>query len=313
MEKIPAGIKLRQLQYFLAVAECLHFSRAAERLAATQPTLSHQIAQMEAHLGVVLFDRIGKRVRLTQAGEVLREFAVRSLKELEAGCVALDELEGLQRGSLSIGVIQSFSRTLLPPILGSFLSQYPGVRLSVEELTANEIERQLSAGTIDLGIGFASLKLDDTEVEPVLEERLMLVVSSRHPFADRRRVAMAELDGQPMTLLGTDFSTRRLIDGYLAGAGATPDVVCETNSMEIMLGAVTCSDVGTIIPERGLRLSESTDLRAIPLVDPVPVRISALLWPRHSYRTFAARTFGRLMSEQLRGGVDRTAEAKEPV
>jgi LysR family cyn operon transcriptional activator len=302
MERIPAGLKLRQLQYFLAVADCLHFSRAAERLAATQPTLSHQIAQMEAHLGAVLFDREGKRVRLTQAGEVLRDFVIRALKELEAGCVALNELEGLQRGSLSIGVIQSFSRTLLPPILGSFLSQYPKVKVSVEELTANEIEHRLAAGTIDLGIGFASLKLDDTEVEPVLEERLLLVVSSRHQFAGRKSVAMAELDRQPMTLLGTDFSTRRLIDGYLAAAGATPEVACETNSMEIMLGAVSCGNVATIIPERGLRLGESMDLRAVPLIDPVPVRTSALLWPRHSYRTIAARTFGRLMSEELRGG-----------
>jgi len=301
MEKIPAGIKLRQLQYFLAVADCLHFSRAAERVAATQPTLSHQIAQMEAHLGAVLFDRVGKRVRLTQAGVILRDFAVRALKELEAGCVALDELEGLQRGSLSIGVIQSFSRTLLPPILGSFLSQYPGVRVSVEELTANEIEHRLSAGTIDLGIGFASLKLDDTEVEPVLEERLMLVVSPHHRFAKRRSVPMAELDGQPMTLLATEFSTRRLIDEYLLSVNARPDVVCETNSMEIMLGAVSCGNVATIIPERGLRRGESTELRAVALVDPVPVRTSALLWPRHSYRTVAARTFGELMSCELLG------------
>ncbi|MCZ6770566.1 MAG: LysR family transcriptional regulator, partial [Proteobacteria bacterium] len=122
MEKIPTGIKLRQLQYFLAVADSLHFSRAAEQLSATQPTLSHQIAQLESHLGAVLFDRVGKRVRLTEAGLVLRDFAVRALKELEAGCVALNELEGLLRGSLSIGSIQSFSRALLPPVLGAFLS-----------------------------------------------------------------------------------------------------------------------------------------------------------------------------------------------
>lgn len=301
MEKIPAGLKLRQLQYFLAVADTLHFSRAAERLSATQPTLSHQIAQMEAHLGAVLFDRIGKRVQLTEAGRVLRDFAVRSLKELEAGCVALNELEGLQRGSLSIGAIQSFSRTLLPPVLGTFLSNYPGVKVSVEEMTANEIERRLSKGTIDLGIGFSSLKLDDTEVEPVLEERLLLVVSSRHKFADRRQVAMADLDGQPMTLLATDFSTRRLIDDYLNGVDASPIVLCETNSIEIMLGAVSCSDLATIIPERALRLNESMDLRVLPLIDPVPVRISALLWPRHSYRTIAARTFGQLMRDELLG------------
>lgn len=301
MEKIPAGIKLRQLQYFLAVADSLHFSRAAEQLSATQPTLSHQIAQLETHLGAVLFDRVGKRVRLTEAGLVLRDFAVRALKELEAGCVALNELEGLLRGSLSIGAIQSFSRALLPPVLGAFLSHYPGVKISVEEMTAHEIERQLSKGTIDLGIGFSSLKLDDTEVEPVLEERLMLVISSRHMFADCESVALADLDGQPMTLLATDFSTRRLIDDYLNSVDAIPEIRCETNSIEILLGAVSCSDLATIIPERALRLGDDMGLKALPLVDPKPVRISALLWPRHSYRTIAARTFGRLMREELLG------------
>ena len=98
MDRFPPFITLRQIQYFLAAAESLHFTRAADRLAVTQPTLSHQIAQLEAHLGGPLFDRIGKQVRLTESGTLLQNYASRAVRELEAGRLALSELEGMIRG-----------------------------------------------------------------------------------------------------------------------------------------------------------------------------------------------------------------------
>lgn len=293
-------IKLRQLQYFLAVADTLQFTRAAEKLFVTQPTLSHQIARLESHIGTPLFDRIGKAIRLTEAGRLFRTHAARAIKELEAGQTALAELEGLVRGTLTIGVIQSFSRTLLPPILGEFLSGYPNIRLRVEEMTAPTIEHRLAEGSLDLGIAFAPSGMEDIEVEPILEERLLLVVGQNHPLANRRNVRLAELDRQPMALLGTDFSTRRLIDGYFAQAGVQADPVCETNSIEVMLGAVMQSRLATIIPENALSRNKTMkNIRVLFLRDPVPVRISALLWPRHSFRTVAARTFARMARDKM--------------
>jgi LysR family cyn operon transcriptional activator len=205
----------------------------------------------------------------------------------------------MQRGNLRIGVIQSFSRTLLPPILGRFMRDYPGVHVSIEEMTADAIEQELARGNLDLGIAFASLNLADTEIEPVLQERLLLIVSSEHPFAGRKSVKMKELDGEPMALLASSFSTRRLIDGYLSNIGAHPNVICETNSIEVMLGAVSQTRLSTIIPERAIRFREHPNLRAPTLIEPVPVRTSALLWPKHSFRTAAARTFATLMRERF--------------
>src|SRR5712692_3364456 len=103
MSRFTSVITLRQLQYFLAAADTLHFTKAAERLSVTQPTLSHQIAQMEAHLGGPLFDRVGKQVRLTESGALLKTYADRAIRELEAGRLALSELEGMIRGDLRIG------------------------------------------------------------------------------------------------------------------------------------------------------------------------------------------------------------------
>ncbi|HWI79236.1 MAG TPA: LysR substrate-binding domain-containing protein, partial [Ramlibacter sp.] len=210
--KLRPGIKYRQLQYFLAVAETLHFSKAAERVFVTQPTLSHQLAELEAQIGAPLFDRAGKNVRLTQAGEIFRAYAKRSLDEIEAGANALAELEGLRRGELRIGVTQSFVRRLMPPIIGEFLERHPAVHLRVSDLPAIQIERQLSEGLLDLGIAFAPSVLEDTELEPILEDRLLLVVRADHRLAGKAQVRMAELEGVALVLLSRDYSTRQLVD-----------------------------------------------------------------------------------------------------
>jgi LysR family cyn operon transcriptional activator len=296
MRTRPA-IKYRQLQYFLAAAESLHFSKAAEQLFVTQPTLSHQLAELEAQLGTPLFDRSGKTVRLTHAGTVFRDHARRSIAEVEAGCRALVELEGLQRGEITMGVNQSFVHRLLPPILGEFITRYPGLQLRVDEMSAGEIERRLAEGSLDLGIAFAPTVLEDTELEPILDERLLLVVRAGHPLAQRPQVRLAELVGIPLVLLSREYATRRLIEKHLGEAGVVPQVACETNTVELMRGLAAASDLAAILPESSVE--ESPRLRVLPLVDPVPLRTSAILWPRHRFRTLAARTFAALLRERF--------------
>lgn len=301
MGKNAAGIKLRQLHYFVEIAEQLHFTRAADRLAVTQPTLSHQIAQLELQLAAPLFDRLGSKVHLTEAGKLFLTFAKTAIKNLEAGCTALAELEGMVRGTIRIGVIQSFSQTFLPPILGDFASTYRGIRLHVEEMTATDIEVSLTAGKLDLGIAFAPCQFEETEVEPVLDEELVLAIGAQHPLAGRKTVRLIDLDRYPLGLLHTGFSTRLLIDRYLKEAGAHPRIVCETNSWGLMIGTVMHSHLATIVPEHAVRTHVGTQLRVIKLRDPTPVRTSALLWPRDSFRTVAARAFAeKVRSELLR-------------
>jgi LysR family cyn operon transcriptional activator len=300
--KLRPGIKYRQLQYFLAVAESLHFSKAAEKLFVTQPTLSHQLAELEAQIGTPLFDRAGKNVRLTQAGEVFLAYAKRSLDEIEAGCNALAELEGLQRGELSIGVTQSFVHRLMPPIIAEFSARHPAVRLRVEETTAHQIERRLADGLLDLGIAFAPAMMEETELEPILEERLVFVARSDHPLAGRERVRMKELDGVRLALLGREYSTRQLIEGYLAQAGANPEVACETNTIDLMRGLAMVTDLATILPESSVQ--PAPGLCVLPLVEPVPVRTSALLWSRLKFRTLAAKTFAQIVRDRFVAGMD---------
>lgn len=297
MDKLRSAIKLRQLEYFLAAAKTLNFSRAAASLAISQPSLSQQIADLEIELGFPLFHKKGKVMSLTEAGEIYRAHVTRAVAELQAGRIALGELAGLKSGHLRIGVSQSFVHKMLPPILGEFIAGYGNITLVVNELTAAEIETGLARGTLDVGIAFAPSILEDTEVEALLEERLVLVTGLSQPLASRSSVQLVELHQKRLVLFSEDYSTRQLVNRYLATAEAIPNIVCETNSIGVMRGIAATSDVMAIIPEGAV--GTSPDLAVVPLVDPTPIRVAALLWSRNAFKTHAARAFAAVVRARL--------------
>ena len=175
-------MELRHLRYFLVVANLSSFTRAAAALHLTQPTLSHQIRQLEDELGMHLFDRIGRSIRLTAPGKVFREHAERALQEVSTATAALKELQGLMHGTLTIGVFQSFNSSLMPPILAAFAARYPGVRVAVRQLPTREMQTQLIRGELDLGIAYVQPDSHRILAEKLFDERLMLVVSEGHPY-----------------------------------------------------------------------------------------------------------------------------------
>lgn len=284
-------MELRHIRYFVAVAEAEHFTRAAEGLHVSQPTLSHQIKQLEEELGAPLFDRIGKRIRLTPAGEVFREHARRILREVDSARAAIAEVEGLARGSLAVGAVQTVHAYLIPPTVARFSADNPAIGVQVRELAAGEIERQLSEGSLDVGVGFAPPAAAEIEAEPLFDEDLVLVVAEQHRLARRRRMRLAELDGERLVLLSPEFCTRRLVDESFREAGVAPRVPVEMNAIEGILEMVRGSGAATILPALALSNGNANGLRAVALSDPAPRRSVGLLWLRGAYRSTAARAF----------------------
>lgn len=284
-------IELRHLRYFLAAAETQHVGQAADRLCVTPSTLSHQIRQLEELLGTQLFDRVGRNIRLTHAGQRFRHFAQRSLKEVEDGQSALREMDNLLGGILHLGVIPTYGTLLLPPVVQAFTLAYPQVRLRIEEMTSLAIEDAVAQGTLDLGIGFAPPRRADVDAEPLFEEALVLVVPSAHGLAACHAMPMRELDGLPVGLLSQAFATRRLLDGLLTGI-ARPDIRLEVNSSEALLALARRGVIPVILSERTVPVCP--ELHMIRLTDPQPVRKAALIWLADGYRTAAAREFARL-------------------
>src|SRR5690606_15292721 len=143
----------------------------------------------------------------------------RVVQELDEAQTALDELAGLQRGSLRVGVVQTVNAYLMPDVVAAFTSAYPAVKLQVEELASGEIEQRVLEGMLQLGIGFVPTSTEGVESQQLFQEELVLVVARHHPLAGRAQLAVRDLERQPLILLSRAFCTRRLWDACAGEAG----------------------------------------------------------------------------------------------
>jgi len=304
-----AQIELRHLRYFLAVAETAHFTRAAARLHITQPTLSHQIRQLEGQLNLELFDRIGRHIKLTAAGELLLPHARRVLRELDEAQAALGELHALKRGQLKVGIMQTVNACVIPEIVSRFSVAYPGVRVSCSDMAVDEIESGLESGKLDLGISFLPPTRPTLEGERLFTEDLVLIARAGHSLARRRSVKVGELSAVPLVLLSGKYCTRRLIDCTFDKAQVHPEVRVEMNSIESIVATVRQSDLASILPLSALCRREQ-GLATLPLTEPKPTRNVGLLWLHGAQRRAAAQAFATVAEQVL---AERKQGLKRPV
>lgn len=272
-------MELRHLRYFVALAEHLSFTRAARQTHITQSTLSHQIRQLEDEVGQRLFDRVGKRVFLTEAGQNLLPRILRALGELDEGLRALSPQDQVLTGLLRIAATHTFNVNLVPACLTEFLTRNPSMRVVVEELAASVIEERLLAGALDLGISYRPERQQDLAFEPLYDEPLDLVLSPDHRWATRKWVRMAELHHQPVVLLSPEFTTRRLLDECFRQCGAVPHLVAEMNTIGPILGLVRRMNIVAILSRQAL--PEDGTLLSVPLETPTPMRSPGVLLRRN--------------------------------
>jgi LysR family cyn operon transcriptional activator len=287
-------MELRHIKYLLAVADHQNFTRAAEALHVSQPTLSQQIKQLEHTLGVELFDRSGRTVRLTDAGSAYVHHARLALRDLEAAERAVHDVRDLSRGNLRIAVTPTFTAYLIGPLIQQFRAAYPGIRVTVLETNQDRIEADLLADRLDLGIGFAGGHAAGIEVRTLFTETLSLVVGSGHPLGTgANRVPVSELAGEPLGLLSSDFATRGHVDSYFTNCRVPQNIAIEANSISALLELVSRGVVATVLPDA--TTSERSDLHPLPLDPPLPTRTAQLLQRAGVYHSAAARAFGAIL------------------
>lgn len=285
-------MELRHLRYFLATADHLHFRIAAEELLVSQPTLSEQIKDLERELGTELFERTGRRVRLTQAGEVFQDYARRALGLIEEGQSVLREFDELLRGRLRVGVVQTVGTYLVPHIIAKFNASFPLVTVRVENLSADEIETGLLDGKLDLGVTFTPENASQFNFEPIGEEQLMLVVSRQHRFASRKRIRVLDLADEPLCLMSNDFCTRRLINAAFAEAGANLVVAVEMTSIESCRNVTLAGGPPTIIPQLAVMSAKAPCVR---IEQPVIKRTLCLLYSKTQTKLRCRDKFAELV------------------
>jgi len=290
-------MELRQLRYFLAIAEHENVSRAAEELNVAQPSLSQQLKLLEYELGAALFDRIGKRLRLNAAGRLYAEHARRAMRELQKAAEAIRDLEELKRGSVNIGVVQTVKARLIPSALAAFTASYPNIRVSVSECSGPEIEERLAAGTLDVGVGFHPAELAGVTSEPFADEKLALFVGRKHRLAKHKSVTIRDLAEVPLALLPKAYCTRRLIEAAFLQQKVSLAAVVEIDSIEALLLFAKTSAVATILPQLAQGGAEAL---AIPITKPAINRTLTVLWAKDAYRGAAAAAFAEEILRQYR-------------
>jgi LysR family cyn operon transcriptional activator len=284
---------LRHLRYLLAVADHGGFTRAAEALHVSQPTLSQQIRQLEETLGVSLFDRTSRMVKPTDAGEAYIECARRVLVELEAGKRALHDVKDLSRGSLRLAMTPTFMAYLVGPLVRDYMARYPNIHLEIFELSMDDIEAGLADDSLDVAIAFDQVRNNEIESIPTFTENLGLMVGRDHPMYERQAAlsvdSLAQLE---FALLTPDYITRTCIDEYFAQRHIAPKVVIEVNSVNTLLEVVRSTAIATILPVAIAHRDRA--LHSIPLTG-APQRGAALLRRKNNYHSAAALAFMELL------------------
>jgi len=290
----------RSIRYLLAVAEHQSFTRAAEALYVSQPTLSQQIKQLEEALGVQLLDRSGRTVQLTDAGQVYLRHARRALAELDAGKQAVSEVEDLSRGLLRLGMTP-VTEYLTTSLLDEFGARYPGIMVNAMEMSQDQIEAGVAENNIDVGIAFTHTPATEAwsskiEMHTLFMEPLSLAVGNAHPFTGKQTPLSPDvLEREPLVLLNANFALRRHFDMYCLENGITPRIVIETNSLSMIVQSVSLGRLVTVLPTT-IACTQS-GLYAVPLLPELPHHTIALICSKGGYRSPACRAFGNLASE----------------
>jgi DNA-binding transcriptional LysR family regulator len=285
-------MELFQLRGFLEVAELGSVTKAAESLCLTQPAVTQQIQSLEREVGIALFDRTGRGVRLTEAGEVLVEYVRRSLAVLDEAQGRIDDLRSGASGRLVVGAGVTTSIFRLPAWLRVFRGRYPGVDVTVRTGRSAEVAKMVLRREIDLGLVTSPIEHPDLRVAELFEERIVLVgPPSREPTG--RLIGAEELNAAPLILFPKGTGFRDYLDRALADAGVRPVVKMETDSVEAIKSFVAVGRGVSFLPEGAVEAEVASGTLAVVEMEPLLglSRKTSVIYRPDRYLSTAARGF----------------------
>jgi LysR family hydrogen peroxide-inducible transcriptional activator len=286
------AMEIHQLRYFVAVAETGSFTRAAEREGVTQPTLSEQIMRLESKgkgIGRRLFDRIGRKVILTDAGRLLLSHAQTILAAVgEAERAVQDSGEGVR---LRIGAIPTVAPFVLPRAVIRFRKEHPNVQLQLEEDLTERLIADLLAGELDVGLMALPIRDDRLHVEKLFTEPLVMALPAKHRLASRTDVKLADVMDEPFILLDDVHCFGDQVLSFCHRGGVEPRVVCRGEQIVTLLAMVAAGQGVSVVPEMAAVADIARTCIYRPLGKPVPTRTLCAVWHKQRYRPASLRAF----------------------
>ena len=282
-------MELRHLRYFIRAAELLHFTRAAQSLYISQPTLSSHIYQLEEEVGSLLFDRVGRSVRLTEAGNIFLNHALRAIEQLDTAARKISAMKSLAGGTLRIASLQVFGHRLLPSWIADFNAKHPQVLIIVKTGATNYVEEELQSGRVDLGLAVVPVTASDLSHQRLFTEDIVMVVGKSHPFAIKRQIRFEELCNTPLALMGRDTGVRRLFDSILAVRKLTPNITIEIDDLQALVKIAASGNAATLLSRWAI--ANHPDLHLIPIIEPTMSLDFGVLWHKQVELCPAAQAF----------------------
>jgi LysR family hydrogen peroxide-inducible transcriptional activator len=285
-------MEIHQLRYFVAVAETGSFTRAAEREGVTQPTLSEQILRLEGKphgVGRRLFDRLGRKVVLTDAGHELLGRAQSILAAVgEAERAIRDSAEG---GLLRVGAIPTIAPFVLPLAVTRFRKSHQAVRLQLKEDLTERLLGDLLAGELDVGVMALPIRDERLHVEKLLTEPLVMALPPKHHLTRKVEVRLADVVDEPFILLDDVHCFGDQVLSFCHRGGLEPRVVCRGEQIVTLLAMVATGEGVSIVPEMAALADKAKACVYRPLGKPSPTRTLCAVWHKQRYRPESLRAF----------------------
>lgn len=300
-------MEFHQLRYFTAAAEELSISNAARRLHVTQPALSRAIGLLEDELGVALFDRIKKRIHLTDAGRFFLSRARQIICDAQTSAQQVREQYGRARRTLRLGFLTPFLDDLVAPAVREFRQRHPKTLISLFELSPRAQLDRLRDHELDAAIlgNIGDRDRDHFTIRRLSRHRMAAVLPDDHPLAGRRSIKLAALAKERWISLSDAFypGRREFLRGICQAAGFEPDIVSEVDSLSLMLGAVTAGEGVALIPAHARKLPHAGCV-FVSLAAPAPVSDLLLVLPKMEPSTELA-TLAALLSDIAARGLEK--------
>jgi DNA-binding transcriptional LysR family regulator len=272
-------MELRQLEYFVAVAEEANFTRAAARVHISQSGVSAQIRQLEQDLGATLLDRSGRTARVTTAGAAALYGARGVLAAVNALRQSVDEVNGLLRGRLVVGMVTACTVTPLFDALAAFHVAHPGIDISLIEDNSDRLIERVRSGTIDVAlVGASGTAPFELEALPIVSERLVASVPFDHPLGERRRTTLAEISRYPVVCMPAGTGVRAVFDEACAATGIRVDIALQASAPGTVAD-LAHRGLGIAILSESMAAAHSARLTALLISDVDTLAVLALVWP----------------------------------
>jgi LysR family hydrogen peroxide-inducible transcriptional activator len=288
-------MEMHQLRYFVAVARTGSFSRAAGQCHVSQPSLSQQIQKLERSVGQRLFDRLGRRAALTDAGRLLLEQAQAILESVEDVERRLRDADEHQGGRLSVGAIPTIAPYLLPLVVPSFLKKYPRVELTIQEDVTLHLLEAMVAGDLDLALVALPINDEHVQSEALFTEPLLLAVARKHRLAKRRRITLDDFRTERFILLNEMHCLSDQVLSFCKAHGCQPWIACRGEQITTVQSMIAMDQGVSLLPDMARRVDHDKRRVYRPLADHKPQRTVGVIWrQRRRHGPIAERFLAQL-------------------